>query len=74
VSVSIVVMQVTTTLHPPGGATAVLAVVGSPALIHMGYLYVPLVAFGASLMLLIALMVDNLVAQPDVLDYPSYWV
>lgn len=30
VSFSIVLMQITKTLHPPGGATALIAVIGSP--------------------------------------------
>src|SRR5690606_8481484 len=40
VSLSIVLMQVTKTLHPPGGATALIAVTGSPQLKELGYWYV----------------------------------
>ena len=40
VSLSIVFMQITKTLHPPGGATALIAVTGSAAIKNMGYLYV----------------------------------
>ena len=32
VALSIVMMQITKTLHPPGGATALIAVTGSPAI------------------------------------------
>jgi CBS-domain-containing membrane protein len=39
VSISIVLMQLTKTLHPPGGATALIAVTGSEE-IKMGYWYV----------------------------------
>src|SRR3954463_6032826 len=40
VSLSIVMMQVTKTLHPPGGATALIAVIGSAKVKSLGYLYV----------------------------------
>ncbi len=40
VSASIVFMQVTKTLHPPGGATALIAVIGSGKIKELGYLYV----------------------------------
>ena len=40
VSLSIVLMQVTKTLHPPGGATALIAVTGSAQIKALGYMYV----------------------------------
>lgn len=40
VSVSIAVMHLTKTLHPPGGATALIAVIGGPKIHQLGYLYV----------------------------------
>lgn len=40
VSVSIVMMQITKTLYPPGGATALIAVIGSEKIKSLGYLYV----------------------------------
>jgi CBS-domain-containing membrane protein len=33
-------MQVTKTLHPPGGATALIAIIGSEKIKSLGYLYV----------------------------------
>ncbi|HTF82098.1 MAG TPA: HPP family protein [Cytophagales bacterium] len=39
VACSIVLMQVTKTLHPPGGATSLIACIGSPKVISLGYLY-----------------------------------
>lgn len=71
VSVSIAVMHLTKTLHPPGGATALIAVIGGPKIHHLGYLYVLLpVAAGALIMLTVALLVNNLAPTRR---YPEYW-
>ncbi len=40
VSLSVVVMHLTRTLHPPGGATALMAVIGSAEVHNTGYLFV----------------------------------
>ena len=60
VALSIIVMQITKTLHPPGGATALIAVTGSPQIYAMGYLYVltPVLS-GACILLLVAILVNN---------------
>ena len=61
VSFSIVAMIVTKTLHPPGGATALLAVIGSERIRAMGYAYVlfPVLA-GVLILVGIALVVNNI--------------
>jgi CBS domain-containing membrane protein len=61
VSLSIVVMQVTKTVHPPGGATALLAVIGSQQIRDLGYVYVlsPILS-GVSVLLATALIINNL--------------
>ncbi|MBJ6142186.1 HPP family protein [Hymenobacter sp. BT559] len=61
VSLAIVGMQITKTLHPPGGATALIAIIGSPQLKALGYWYViaPVLA-GAVLLLLVAVVVNKL--------------
>jgi CBS-domain-containing membrane protein len=61
VSCSIVAMIVTKTLHPPGGATALLAVIGSERIRDMGYAYVlfPVLA-GVLILVGIALVVNNI--------------
>ena len=71
VSLSIVVMHFTRTLHPPGGATALIAVIGSEKIHALGYLYaiVP-VGLGALIMLLVALVVNNI---PKTRKYPEFW-
>lgn len=59
VALSIVFMQITKTLHPPGGATALIAVSGSEAIHNLGYLYVLSPVLSGSLILLITALVFN---------------
>jgi len=64
VSLSIVLMQITKTLHPPGGATALIAVTGSAELKSIGYWYVlSPVLTGALILLIIALLFNNMTAN-----------
>jgi CBS-domain-containing membrane protein len=61
VAISIVAMQITKTLHPPGGATALIATTGGSDIFDLGYLYVVMpVLFGVLLMLAVALIVNNI--------------
>ena len=71
VATSIALMQLTRTLHPPGGATALIAVIGGPQIHDLGYLYalVPAGA-GALIMLVIALLINNI---PACRKYPEFW-
>lgn len=59
VSLSIVLMQITKTLHPPGGATALIAVTGSDAIKNLGYFYVLSPVLSGSLILLIIAVIFN---------------
>lgn len=72
VATALAVMHVTKTLHPPGGATALIAVIGGDKVHKLGYLYavVP-VALGALVMLLVALLVNNI---PKDRQYPEFWL
>lgn len=71
VSLAAVVMHLTRTLHPPGGATALIAVIGGQTINELGYWFVITpVASGAILMMLIALIVNNLSPHRR---YPSRW-
>jgi CBS-domain-containing membrane protein len=71
VATSLAVMHASRTLHPPGGATALIAVIGGPKIHQMGYLYALCpVAAGAALMLLVALLVNNI---PATRRYPEFW-
>jgi len=71
VATAIGVMHATKTLHPPGGATALIAVIGSEKIHGLGYLYVIIpVGAGAAIMLAVALLVNNLARSRR---YPEYW-
>lgn len=61
VALSIIVMQITRTLHPPGGATALIAVIGTSKITNLGYLYVVFpVLSGTIILFVIALIFNNL--------------
>lgn len=61
VSLSIVAMQITKTLHPPGGATALIAVTGGKKIEELGYLYVlSPVLTGVLILFAVALIFNNL--------------
>ena len=61
VSLSIIAMQMTKTLHPPGGATALIAVIGVPKIKALGFMYIlsPVLS-GVLILLLVALIANNL--------------
>jgi CBS-domain-containing membrane protein len=72
VSLAIVAMLITRTLHPPGGATALIAVIGGPAVHDLGYFYaITPIGLGAAIMLLVALITNNLARSRR---YPEYWL
>ena len=72
VSLAIVAMLATKTLHPPGGATALIAVIGGPKVHSLGYVYVALpVGAGAAILLSVALLVNNLARERR---YPEFWL
>ena len=71
VATAIALMHATKTLHPPGGATALIAVIGSEKIHSLGYLY-PIIpaGLGAVIMLIVALLVNNI---PKTRRYPEFW-
>ncbi|MBE0586239.1 MAG: HPP family protein [Desulfofustis sp.] len=72
VSLAIAVMHLTKTLHPPGGATALIAVLGGDGIHRLGYLYVLMpVAAGSLIMLVVALLINNI---PKTRKYPEFWI
>jgi len=72
VSTAIAVMHATRTLHPPGGATALIAVIGGEKIHSLGFLYALFpVGGGALIMLLVALLVNNI---PKHRRYPEFWL
>jgi len=69
VSQSIVMMQITKTLHPPGGATALIAVIGSEKVKSLGFWYVlSPVLTGCLILLIVALLFNNITSKRQ---YPA---
>lgn len=71
VSLAFVVMQATGTMHPPGGATALIAGSGQHIALKMGVLY-PLMPVGAgvTLLFLLGVLINNLSRDRQ---YPLRW-
>ena len=61
------VMLLTNTVHPPGGASAMLAAT-TVEITNMGWYFVGLVMLGTTLMLLVSLVTNNIQRQ-----FPTYW-
>jgi CBS domain-containing membrane protein len=70
VAIAIMLMQLTRTLHPPGGATALIAVIGPQSVHDLGWVYLVPVMAGVTLMFLTALVVHNINQKKS---YPHYW-
>lgn len=71
VSTAIAAMHLTRTLHPPGGATALIAVIGSAHLKALGFGYaVAPAGLGAAVLVAVGLVVNNLSSGRK---YPEAW-
>ena len=72
VTLAIVLMHLTNTIHPPGGATALIAVIGGSNVHALGYWYVLTpIGTGALIMLVVAVLINNLSPYRR---YPQYWL
>jgi CBS-domain-containing membrane protein len=72
VSLAIAAMLITKTVHPPGGATALIAVIGGEKIHNLGFLYPFLpVGLAALILLAVGLVVNNLSKHRK---YPEYWL
>ncbi len=71
VSTAIAVMHMTKTLHPPGGATALIAVIGGEPVHKLSYFYafVP-VGLGAIILIIVAVFLNNFAKNRR---YPEFW-
>lgn len=71
VATAIALMHLTRSLHPPGGATALIATLGSTEIQRLGFWYAIVPALtGALILLIVALLVNNL---PRSRRYPEIW-
>ena len=66
-SITIVLMQITATTHPPAGATALLAVVNDDV-VAIGWYLIAVTTLSSFLALAVALLVNNIQRR-----YPVYW-
>lgn len=71
VAMAMLVMQLSGTMHPPGGATALIAVSGHPVVREMGYLYALFpVGVGFLMLFLLGVVINNLSRDRQ---YPLRW-
>ena len=71
VCVTLLIMQLTKTMHAPAGATAVIAITASAPFPWAGYQFVLMPVLSSSVILLvIAVVVNNLVSNRH---YPCFW-
>ncbi|KAG0284385.1 hypothetical protein BGZ96_011227 [Linnemannia gamsii] len=69
VSISLFVMQLTHTVHPPAGASALIAVSGGQVIYDLGYWYLLCpIALGVAFLMIVAMLVNNVVRT-----YPTHW-
>lgn len=59
VATSIIAMQITKTLHPPGGATALIAIIGTEKIKSLGYFFVVSPVLTGTLILFVTALVFN---------------
>lgn len=61
VSLSIIIMQMLKALHPPGGATALIAVTGGSSITDLGYYYaISPVLTGVTILFIFAIICNNI--------------
>ena len=74
VATAILLMHLTKTIHPPGGATGLIAIIGTDSIQQLGYWYVlQPVLTGVLAMLLVAVLVNNLSRNKN-RHYPRCWL
>lgn len=69
-SLALVAMELTTTTHPPGGATALIACSSPVTSSWMGFQFVATVALGSVVLVFVALITNNVCRDRS---YPTFW-
>lgn len=68
---SVMAMQLTRTLHPPAAATALIAIMGGPAIYNLGWTYVVTpCALAPTLLVGVGLVLNNVRKG---VSYPRFW-
>ncbi|KAL8745519.1 MAG: hypothetical protein Q9190_002340 [Brigantiaea leucoxantha] len=68
VAITIVIMEITETTHPPAGATALVAAV-DPDVRTLGWYFLPVILLSSAIVLLTALLLNNVQRR-----YPVFWI
>jgi hypothetical protein len=66
-ALALFLMQITKTVHPPGGATALIAVT-SPSIVDISWLYIGVVMISVVIQVSVGCLVNNIERR-----YPQYW-
>lgn len=66
-ALALTLMQITKTVHPPGGATALIAVI-TPTIVEMAWFYIGIVFLSSILQITVGCLVNNIERK-----YPQYW-
>jgi CBS-domain-containing membrane protein len=74
VSIAIAFMLLTKSLHPPAGATALIAVQGSKRIHQLGYMYMLFPAVIGSIMFVVIGYITNNISSELKRTYPVVWV
>ncbi|KAI8467552.1 MAG: HPP family-domain-containing protein [Monoraphidium minutum] len=69
-SLALLAMQLTTTTHPPGGATALIACSAPITAPWMGFQFCITVTLGSCVMVFVAFITNNVCRDRS---YPTYW-
>jgi len=71
---AILAQQFTRTIHPPGGATALIAVTGGDPIHQLGFFYPFFPVFaGFAIMVVVAVIIHSF-SRAHTRNYPSYWL
>lgn len=66
-ALALVLMQITKTVHPPGGATALIPAI-TPSIMDIKWFYIGVVALSSLMQIAVACLVNNIERK-----YPQYW-
>ncbi|KAI9356635.1 HPP family-domain-containing protein [Pilaira anomala] len=66
-ALALTIMQITKTVHPPGGATALIAVI-TPDIVNISWFYIAIIVLSSVMQVVIGCLVNNVERR-----YPHYW-
>lgn len=66
-ALALTIMQITKTVHPPGGATALIAVI-TPDIVNISWFYITIIVLSSIMQVVIGCLINNVERR-----YPQYW-